>query len=727
MSKHKNSPKKAAAPVLHGTAETARPLTSATLLSLSPWVVSCALCCANSACAEEKTLGEITIGDARLGAKPVLRNDIIATESFSAREIEKTGATMLTEALDKRPGIATQLECSICNVRNITLSNLPGRYTTLMIDGIPIFSSVSTAYGLDSVSLGGIERIDVSRGAGASLIAPEALAGAVNIITRRPAENELKINQQFGGFGHASTDFFGARVLEGGAITANFNHNGHNTVDGDGNHVSEYAGYKRKLGGLGFFADDVGGFKVKGRLDLVDEKRMGGAMGSDYSGVKSAGAGNPFNWSRGPQGSPSTAGWVDPATGAILPYNGGLAGMSEIIFSNRSQFLASGTRKLGDGTLRFALGYANHQQDSFYEKSIYKAAQDQAYLEASTQQPMGETLLTTGLSYRYEDLASRGQDRSGASNNGIDNYRYQTPGVFLQIYRPLFDGQVEVNGALRHDHNNVFGAITSPRVNVLWTHNEHVNSRFALGKGFRAPTSFFEQDHGILDTTRIDRQISKPEISHNASYTLSYAGDRLAFAGGLHWNQIMNMAMLDSGARDPNGLPITLFTSATNPVTVQGVDLTVTYKITPALESTLGLEKMGYAFDPGTLAFARPQERVYLRLDHETGPWSFYTRATWTGPQDLARFYDYAHKPRYNMDGTPKMDKSPGFWVVDLRGEYKISKQWAVYLGADNLFDFKQSDKESMLWVDATGAIDVTQIWGPNRGRFIYGGVKFSL
>jgi outer membrane receptor for ferrienterochelin and colicins len=32
-----------------------------------------------------------------------------------------------------------------------------------------------------------------------------------------------------------------------------------------------------------------------------------------------------------------------------------------------------------------------------------------------------------------------------------------------------------------------------------------------------------------------------------------------------------------------------------------------------------------------------------------------------------------------------------------------------------------------MLWVDATGGFDVTHIWGPNRGRFIYGGVKFAL
>ena len=94
---------------------------------------------------------------------------------------------------------------------------------------------------------------------------------------------------------------------------------------------------------------------------------------------------------------------------------------------------------------------------------------------------------------------------------------------------------------------------------------------------------------------------------------------------------------------------------------------------------------------------------------------------------DLARFYDYANNPRYNLDGTAKAARSPAYWVFDMRGEYRIDSRWSSYFGVDNVFDFKQSDKESMLWVGADGSFDVTHIWGPNRGRFIYGGVKFTL
>ena len=102
-------------------------------------------------------------------------------------------------------------------------------------------------------------------------------------------------------------------------------------------------------------------------------------------------------------------------------------------------------------------------------------------------------------------------------------------------------------------------------------------------------------------------------------------------------------------------------------------------------------------------------------------------RGTWTGSMDLAKFYDYANNQRYNFDGSRKTDKSPSYWVADARSEYRLSKQWSTFLGVDNVFDFKQSDKESTIWVGADGSIDVTHIWGPNRGRFIYGGVKFTL
>lgn len=669
--------------------------------------------------------GKTSQGDMRKGA---LRDDIIKTESISEKAIERAGATNVNEALDKNPGIAVQLECSICNVRNVLLNNLPGRYTTLLIDGVPIFSSVSSAYGLDSVSVYGVERIDVARGAGASLIAPEALAGTVNIVTKRPTEAEARTRVQFGSFGSRQADAYLARPFTGGALTATVNVNQHDSIDADGNGVSEFTGFNRRLGGIGLFLDDLGGFKVKGRLDVVDEKRGGGALGTDYAAIEASRSGNPFNWSRGVNASPDASGWINPADGTLLPYDDGRGGFSEIIFTDRVQGVLSGERRFGDSKLRVAFGAARHKQDSFYEGAPYDAEQSQYYAEAAWQLSLADWRLTLGANYRYEDLQSKGATADGTPVIGIDDYVYRVPAVFVQAYRSFFDDALELNGSIRHDRHNVFGGITSPRLNALWHHSDRLSSRFSVGRGFRAPTSFFEQDHGILDTIRVQREITKPEVSTNLSYALNYADDRLAVTASFNHNRIKNFALLDPGATDPvTGDPITLFTSATDPVTVRGVDLNLSYQLTPALTVSPAVEFFHYDFPAGTLIFPRPKAKAYLSADYESGPLNLTAKLVWTGAMDLAKFGDYAGSPRYNLDGTPKRNKSPSFFTLDLRGEVAFSKSFSVYFGADNLLDYKQSDKDSQLFVDGEGAPDVVHLWGPNRGRYVYAGVKMSF
>jgi outer membrane receptor for ferrienterochelin and colicins len=672
---------------------------------------------------------EITgnLGTQRPGA---LRADIVQTESFGERAIERSGATNINEALDKNPGIAVQLECAICNVRNVLLNNLPGRYTTLLIDGVPIYSSVSSAYGLDSVSVWGVERIDVARGAGASLIAPEALSGTVNIVTKRPRESLLRLRGQVGSFGSRQADVYAARAFEGGALALTGSLNRHDSIDADGNGVSEFTGFDRTMAGLAGFVDNLGGFRLRTRLDLIDEKRGGGALGTDYGAIKASASGNPFDWRRGVGGSPSRDGWINPADGTLLPYDSGRGGFSEIIFTERRQFVAVAERTMGETRLRLALGLARHEQDSFYEGAFYDAKQDQRYLEGSLRFPLGAWAVTAGLSQRYEDLASRGTTAAGDAVDGIDNYVYRVPALFVQGYRSFFDEALELNASLRHDRHNVFGGITSPRLNLLWHHTPRLSSRLSAGKGFRAPTSFFEQDHGILDTLRIQREITRPEVSQNISYALSWEDSRFAVTASLNHNRIENFAILDAGASDPaTGDPITIFGSAKRPVTVQGADLNMSWQATPALSLSLALEAYRYRFEPGTLVFARPERRAFLSADYDSGAFEFSAKLSWTGAMDLRRFHDDGSgaQNRFNFDGSPKRDRSPAFATLDLRGEWTLNPSVALYLGIDNATDFKQSDKESPLFVDADGAPDVVHLWGPNRGRCVHAGVKLSF
>jgi outer membrane receptor for ferrienterochelin and colicins len=298
----------------------------------------------------------------------------------------------------------------------------------------------------------------------------------------------------------------------------------------------------------------------------------------------------------------------------------------------------------------------------------------------------------------------------------------------LQANGHLLEDQLEVNASLRYDQHNQFGGVASPRLSLRYEHNAAWSSRLSLGTGFRAPTSFFEQDHGILDDVQIVRVLNKVEKSHNLSYTLNYTDDRLNASSAYHYTRIENMALLSPNQPNPDGSAgtVTLFSSATTPVIVQGLDMNASYQFSPRVNIAVGAELFHYQFEAGTLTFARPTAKAYLGLDYAGEKWDFSSKLVWTSRQNLRKFHDdgSGQQGRYNLDGSPKLDKSPAFFTLDMRTEYAFNPHLSAYLGVDNLLDYKQIDHESMLWLDAQGHLDSTHVWGPNRGRFIYAGIQ---
>jgi len=697
--------------------------------------------------APKQALQQVTVTGVRETEPGALRADIVRTESVSADEMEKIGATSLIDALTHRPGIDIQVECSVCNVRSITLDNLPGRFTTLTLDGVPIFSPVSNAYGLDMLGVNGLERIDVARGAATSLTTPESLGGTVNLVTKVPSQDNAEIDVDAGNFGYRRETAYGAMVFDWGAFSVNGTNQSHYSVDGVGYGISQFTGYHRQLEGLSLFLNDLLGFHIKTRYDHIEEKRGGGPLGNDYSAIIANTTGNPFNWSAGPNGSPDRDTWIVPSTGLPLeyqycaaggpgpcgPYDGGEAGIAQIIFTTRNQFVTTADGDFDDTKVHLALGYGHHEQASWYGMdSDYWDNQQQVYVDANAQRTVAGVLLTVGANYKFEDLTSRsisttvGTPYYGILRYNVDAYVYRTPGLYLQGYEAFFNDRLEINGSIREDYNNEFGAITTPRLDALWHHSETLSSRFAIGTGYRLPTSFFEQDHGILSAVSVDRSGAKEERSQNASYSLNYADDRVALTTSLNYSRIIDMALFVNNAAN-----FFVLEPAQHPFTVASADVEGTWKATPSNSFTLGLEGYHYQFDPydayNAALFSRPEYRVHLAYDYDSGPWDFNVRGTFTGPQDLAKWYDYADYPIYNLNGTPKPDWSPTFWVVDTHLLYAINKWFSFDAGVDNIFNFQQAKHDSYLFQDPYGNLNVTYIWGPNIGRSYVAGVKLFI
>lgn len=665
----------------------------------------------------------------------------VRTTIISAKEIAVSGATNVTETVMHRPGIDLQTECAICNAKSISLGNLPGRFTTLMLDDIPIYSAVSAPYGLEGTPTNILDRVEVAQGVGASLISPEAMAGSVNMVTKVLTKNEGSIKAEIGENGSQKLDYFQGWTgkEKGQYLAVNGQSHQHDSMDYDGNGVSEFTGYARQLSGIGLGLGYIGGWLTRLRIDQVDEKRGGGAGGvltSDWNAITSSKTGNPFDWSKGAHASTRSDGWYVPGSSTFSPYDKGMGGLSELIHTRRIQHTLISERTEGKDSYRFAAAYARHRQDSFYEGAIYNARQNQSYLEGRWKHNFQDSALTTGVSYREEDLSSQGVTPAGVAVSNAESYTYQIPGLFTNYNFFAVDSRLEVNASLRQDQHNVYGGMTSPRLQMAYTHNDEWMSRLALGKGFRSPTSFFEQDHGtILDATKIDRTGLKAEEARNISYNLSFDNSESSmtkqtqFTTGISWNEISNMVMLDTTGSSVRML------NAQDPITITSFDATLAQQVLPTWNVRVGLERSWYDFHyqavtngvASPFLFARPDWRVFFGADWEKGAWTWRNRATWVGDMDLAKFEAAGNNPQYNFDGTSKLTKSPSFWLLDSRIAYQWDKIWQFYAGVNNLLDFRQSSIESPLYVNSAGEMNVTHIWGPMLGRTVFFGTEIAF
>jgi outer membrane receptor for ferrienterochelin and colicins len=88
-------------------------------------------------------------------------------------------------------GVRPQLNCNVCNTGDIHINGLEGPYTMVLIDGMPIVSSLSSVYGLAGIPNSLVERIEVVKGPASSLYGSEAIGGLINVITKNPQKAPL--------------------------------------------------------------------------------------------------------------------------------------------------------------------------------------------------------------------------------------------------------------------------------------------------------------------------------------------------------------------------------------------------------------------------------------------------------------------------------------------------------------------------------------------------------
>lgn len=652
-----------------------------------------------------------------------VKDVIEKTEVISHKEIEKKQSITLIEAIEKSPGVDVTTNCSMCGIKRVMLNGMKGEHTTVLSDGVPFHSTVSSYYGMDAMGTGDVESIEIARGSGASLTAPEAIGGTLNIVSRRAKKNGAEFNFAAGEQGYKVASFVGEGITSDkktGIIISGMVSN-YDQYDHDHNGVNEAPNLENK-------AISIKAFHELTPNDLLDVK---------FSHSNS----NVFG---GPMVSKSDAFNAFAATGNANPnfiggdvrraYNGDPMGTMESIDTMRDEVTGKWTHLGKNATVQTTLAYADAGQNSMYEGTDYDNNDKTLFGDFKVSQTLSDNhFLTYGVDLKRETMkAQSSKFVPSAGSNGHDDFDYQSFALYLQDTWTIND-KTELNLALRGTkittdftgqfakRNEIDTSIAVPRFHLRYNHNDYLTSRLSAGQGYRSPLTFFESEHGLIGPTGFGVKIDKIERSNNITYALSYDKGPLSMTASAAYTEVKNLAHIIDDAGKPT------LVNFEDTVAVKNADIVVGYALTPSLSISGGYEQ--YAYDTQykeLLYIAAIEKRAHIMVDWENDGWDVMSEATWTGARDLA---PYGYVNRYN-DATltlPKNTTSPAFTTVDLKISKELSKAFTLYVGVKNLFNYTQTAHESPLFYDASGNYDVGHIWGPLRGRMTYVGIKMSF
>lgn len=406
----------------------------------------------------------------------------IPVEVFSPKFFRKNPTPSLFDAVGMINGVRPQLNCNVCNTGDIHINGMEGPYTLILIDGMPIVSSLSTVYGLSGIPNSIVERLEVVKGPAGALYGSEAMGGIINVITKNPAKaSRLSLDVMGTSWKEYNTDLsfktnVGKNVQTLLGINY-FNYQDPTDKNKDGftdvtiqNRISVFNkwSFTRKENRIASLA-----------ARYVYEDRWGGQM----------------NWSKQWRGSDSIYG--------------------ESVFTKRWELIGQYQLPVKEKIMT-QFSVISHEQDSYYGTVSFQAKQKVAFGQAYWDKEWNRHSLLLGASFRYTfyDDNTAGTATETGSNQPM---KTPLPGIFIQDEWSLAQGQKLLIG-YRFDYDRHHGAISSPRIAYKWSPDNKNTFRASFGTGFRV-VNLFTEDHAALTGSRkveIKEEL-RPERSYNSN------------------------------------------------------------------------------------------------------------------------------------------------------------------------------------------------------------------
>lgn len=603
------------------------------------------------------------------------RNDVRVQDS--PLHVEVVSQDEINEELAMRPGDISMLLNEMGGMRvqttspalgaaSVRVQGMRGRYTAFLSDGLPLFGQQGAGLGLLQIPPMDLGQVEVIKGNASALYGSAAMAGVVNLISRRPEAgpiHEFLFNRSSLGETDASmflasplTPHWGASLLGGGYWQTQ------QDVNGDG--WADIAGYSRGVVRPRLYWDNRNGGTALLTGGITYEDRSGGA----------------------------TPGTVLPASGE--PYTEAL--------NTRRYDLGGNFQRLFEGKLVLAARFSASVQDHRHQfgEVMERDRHDLLFGELSIRATAASNTWVAGFAAENDAFHPRDVPRFA--------YRYVVPGIFAQD-----DFQVaswlSLSASGRVDFHNVYGTLFSPRLSALLRKGRWI-SRISAGQGFFAPSPLTEETEAAGLTRLRETQALKAERGRTATADLTRSLGPVSVTATLFASNVDHPVYVDRGA-------VYRILNLPGPTRNRGIEFLAAWRKAPFIATASYTYVRSSEDEPGGRA------EVPLTPRHSFGIVGMWEKES-VSRIGLECYYTGEQRLEYN----PYRDFSKPYVLVGAMAERKVAAHVKLFLNLENLTNVRQTRWDPLLLpARASDGRWTVDAWALLDGRAINGGARFSF
>lgn len=616
-------------------------------------------------------------------------------ESITGAEFKKAACCTLADCFETNAAVDISYADAVTGAREMEMLGLRGLYTQMLIEKRPALAGLGAPLALEFLPGTWLDGISISKGAGSVQTGYSAITGQINTELKKPFEDHpfyinvfanpngrmetnVHLNEEF------NETWSSGLLLHGSYQNRDVDRNNDNFLD---------IPHRKVLNGMSRLFYRSSSWRSQINIHLINDERNGGQIESDLI--------------------PTNAAYRVRQKNKRAEVFGKLA----YVFDKPNTSLGA------------TYSFSQHELDNKYGNTFHQGKQRNAYASLNYNTIIGNTdhQIFTGASFLYDDYDEMLDDTDFSRIERV-------PGVFFEYMKCSggaeklsFGDKIGLVAGIRVDHHNLYDWLISPRANLKYDVTDNTVFRLSAGLGHRTPSVIAENISLFASSRTVDVE-ETPDMesawNYGANLTQNFKlNDRDGqLAIDLYRTDFTNQIVIDldqghetafiynlKGKSYSNSF-LTMLTYELAP----RLDVKLAYKLNDVkVEFKSGLEQKSFVH----------KHRGLIHFDYDTKKedWAFSTTFQFIGKQ---RFPDNTSRPaELTQDHT---GFSPAYTLINAQITRKF-KNFEMYLGGENLTNYKQRNPI----IDGDNPFgeyfDATQIYAPVLGIKGYFGIRYWI